>query len=437
MAVDVDSLPLQSGTSGAPGAWTLYGNAQRVGFLVILFLVTTSHYFAENILSVLLEPIKHEFKLSDTQLGLLSGPCFALVYAIGGFPLALWADRADRRVVIAFAVAGWNLMTAVCGFAQSFWQLSLARFGVGALEPGGIPLTQSLVADYFPPERRAIATTMLFYGAAGVAWLCALGPGGAVAEMYGWRAVLVLAAIPGVLLAVMTRLILPEPRYVLGFPRAQGRSESVRQTFLSLWRKRSILFAVAGVVFCAIFGYGVTLFVPSFLIRSFHATLQQRSEVLGTAIAISYIAGALLGGWIADRLGRDIRWYARVPAITCIVVLPLYALAYRASSFWLFIGFQFVADLIQSAGIAVVFVAISVVCGKGRRAIAAALTLSIMMFLGASMGPLLVGALSDALGASNGVESLRHAMTVMCCFWIPAAALFYGASRTMLRDRED
>ena len=421
----------------APSSWTLYRNTERLGFLTVLFLITTSHYFNEDLIAVVLEPIKHEFNASDTQLGLLTGLCFAVVYALAGFPIARWADRGNRRIVISLAVAGWNLMTALCGLAQSFGQLALARFGVGAMEPGGIPPAQSLVSDYFPPERRATATAILIYGGNGAGWLVALGLGGAVAETHGWRAALLIAGIPGLLVAALASVVLREPRYQLGFPNAQGRSESVRLTLHRLWHKRSFLLLISGLAVFSIFILGVTFFVPSFLIRSFHATLQQRSEIWGSSIAISNILGAVSGGWAADRLSRDIRWYARFPAISCLVAAPLYALAFHASSFWRFIGFQFCADCTVSAGVPVILVAVSAVSGKTRRVLATALLLSAAMLIGGALGPLFSGALSDAFHATRGTESLRHSLTAMCAFLIPAAALLYYASRAMLQDRED
>jgi predicted MFS family arabinose efflux permease len=152
-------------------AWGLYTPLQRRLFLAILFLVTASNYFDYYVLSVLIEPIKREFDVSDTMLGILSGVCFSLVYSITAFPIARWADIGNRRTIITVALAGWSLMTAACGFAQSFAQLALARFGAGMVEPGALPPSTSLIADYFPPERRATATTMLVNGASAVGWL--------------------------------------------------------------------------------------------------------------------------------------------------------------------------------------------------------------------------------------------------------------------------
>jgi MFS family permease len=144
-------------SDGAAKSWDLYSGRQRSAYLLVLFLVGTSNYVDRNIIGVLLEPIKREFGVSDTMLGLLSGLSFALFYATLGIPVARWADRGDRRFIITISLTVWSLMTVLCGMAQNFWQLALARVGVGMGEAGAIPPAQSLIADYYPPDRRAKA----------------------------------------------------------------------------------------------------------------------------------------------------------------------------------------------------------------------------------------------------------------------------------------
>ena len=177
--------------------WSLYSGWRRWSFLTVLFLVTTSSFFDYYILSVVLEPIKREFQVSDTVLGLLTGFCFALVYALAALPIARWADSGNRRTVIAIALTGWSVMTTLCGLAQSFWQLTLARLGVGALEPAAVPSAQSLVVDYFPPQQRSTAIAILTMGASAAGYLFAVGFGGYIAASLGWRTALLLAGMLG------------------------------------------------------------------------------------------------------------------------------------------------------------------------------------------------------------------------------------------------
>jgi predicted MFS family arabinose efflux permease len=432
-------------TDEAPGAlpascpaWRLYAPAQRWGFLAILFLVTTANYFDYFVIAVLLEPVKSEFRVSDTMLGLLSGFCFALVYALAALPIARWADRGNRRTVITLALAGWSAMTVVCGFAQSFWQLALARFGVGVFEPGAMPPAQSLVADYFPPDRRATAITILVGGASAVGWLVGIGLGGYIAATYGWRAAFWMAGAPGFALAVIVRLTLAEPRCQLGFPRAEMHAESFGQSIGRLARKQSFLYSLVGISVYTIFAYGITVFVPSFMIRSLHTTLENVSMLWGCAISASNIIGALIGGRIADGLhSRDIRWYAWLPAIACVLGLPLYWLALSARHVWVFISVEFLAELILSVGIPVTFAAVLIVCGSRRRSIATATLYCSTVLIGGTLGPLLSGAMSDAFSPAYGPESLRYSLTVMCVFLIPAAAAYCKAAHAMPQDLDE
>jgi predicted MFS family arabinose efflux permease len=417
--------------------WSLYGTYQRWGFLTVLYLVTTSNYFDYYVLSVVLEPIKHEFHVSDTMLGLLSGFCFALVYAVAGLPIARWADRGNRRTVITLALAGWSVMTVACGLAQSFWQLAAARFGLGIVEPGAMPPAQSLVADYFPPARRATAIGILNSGNA-LGYLVGIGLGGYIAANAGWRTAFLLAGAPGLILAVIVRLILDEPRRELGFPKADPGAESLGQSLRRLRRKRSFVWSIVGVSVYTVFAYGINIFLPSFMIRTMHATLQQVSVMWGCAASAATLIGTIAGGWLADRLGsRDVRWYAWLPTIACALGVPLYWLALSADNLRNFVAADFVAELVLAIGLPAFFAAAHAVCGAPRRAMAIGIVFFSISFLGGGFGPLVAGALSDALGAAYGLESLRYSLMSMLVFLVPASIAFHRAGLTIRSDRED
>jgi predicted MFS family arabinose efflux permease len=427
------------GATAAPRhAWTHYTPWQRWVFLTILFSVATANYFDYFILSVLLDPIKQEFHVSDTLLGVLSGVCFALVYSATTLPFARWADRGNRCTVMTLALAGWSVMTIACGLAQSFWQLALARFGMGAFEPGALPSAQSLVADYFPPERRATALSILTNGGSAAGWLVGVGFGGYVAASHGWRAAFLLAGILSLALALVTRLTLPEPRDASGYSAGSSHSEGTRETLAWLRHKRSFVWTLAGLALYAIFAYGVMMFVPSLLERSFRASLEQVSVIWGSIMSVANILGAVLGGLLADRLSRsDIRWYAWVAALSCACGFPLYLLALSADRLWTFIGIEFLAELTLSMGMPMVFAVALAVSGRHRRAMASAVMFCAIALLGANLGPLLVGALSDALHGTYGAESLRHALRIILVFLLPAALACYWASRSMRQELED
>lgn len=406
--------------------------------LAILFLVTTSNYFDYYVVSIVLDPIKHEFKVSDTLLGLLSGFSFALLYAFAAVPIARWADRGDRRLIMTISVAGWSVMTALCGLAQTFGQLVVARLGVALTEPGAAPPSQSLIADYFPPEKRATAAAVLAQGASAAGYAVAIGVGGYVAATEGWRAAFLWAGVPGILLAVLVQLFLSEPRRQLGFPNATGRAESVRDSIVRLRAKRSFVCTIIGVTLFAFFAYGTSVFLPSFMIRILHASLKEVSVTWGLIAAVAMILGALSGGWLADRLGRrDARWYAWLPAIAFATGVPLYWLTLSTQTLWGFIAMDFPAEWILAIGYSVSFAAIHAVCGNRRRAVAISLAYFMYMLIGCGFGPLIAGALSDALLPRYGVESLRYSLISLVVLLVPAAAAFFQAARTLREERED
>jgi MFS family permease len=418
--------------------WSLYTLRQRWIFLFILFLVTTSNYFDYFILSVMLEPIKHEFHVSDTMLGLLSGFCFALFYAFTALPIASWSDRGNRRTVISLSLSAWSVMTAVCGVAGTFGQLALARFLVGAVEPGALPPAQSLVADYFPPERRALAVSILSQGGSAAGWLVGIGLGGYIVATHGWRIAFVMAGVPGILLALVARFALSEPRLAVGFPNAGAHAESTLETLRHLKCKNSYLFALLGLSLYAVFSYGVATFVPSFMVRSLHASLEQISVIWGSIIAIANLGGAVIGGWLADVLGkRDVRWYAWIPAGGCALAVAAYGTAFCMWSPSTFIATDFVAEFLVAAGTPSAFVAIHAVCGNQRRTMAVATAMLLFSLLGSGVGPPVVGIISDMLGSLYGSDSLRLSLLTLLLFLAPAAIAFGAAGRAMRADLED
>jgi MFS family permease len=419
------------------GPWSLYGARERWAFMALLLFVSTLNVVDRVIISVLLEPIKNEFRLSDTMLGFLSGFGFALCYATAGLPFARWADRGDRSTVIALALGVWSAMTVLCGFAQAWWQLVLARMGVGIAESGSQPPTQSLIADYFPPDGRALAIACL-NATGNIGYLIGIALGGYIAAHHGWRAAFVLVGAPGVLLALLIRWLLPEPRLRLGWQRATIMAEPLRGTIRQLTGKRSFRSALVAISLYSFFGYAIAMFLPGFMQRSLHASLAEVSVTFGVTMFASSALGALSGGVIADRLGaRDIRWLAWLPAAACTLAVPLYALAFAANQLWMFLACCGLAEALLAAGFPAAYAAIHAVCGSARRATAFAIMFLTTTLFGLGLGPLCLGAMSDALGDAFGAESLRYAMSAMLLALLPAAASFYGLGRFIPRERED
>jgi MFS family permease len=439
---DLQSSAAVSSSSGPDGArerpvWTLYTPRQRHLFLGMLFLVTTSNYFDFYIVSVVLYPIKLEFHVSDTMLGVLSGFSFALLYAIAAVPIAHWADRGNRRTITTLTLAGWSIMTMLCAAATSFGQLVFARMGVAVTEPGAAPPAQSLIADYFPPHRRSLAAAILAQGGSAAGFCIAIGLGGYVAATHGWRFAFLSAGLPGLILAIIVRLTLAEPRTRTGFPSESPDTESVRQGLVRLRAKRSYLWILGAVTTFTLFGYGASVFLPSFMVRTLHADFERISTIWGLSTAAAMLVGAFVGGWMADQLGeRDVRWYAWLPALGSALGVPLYWATLSAQSVWTFIVIDFPAELILAVATSVSFASIHVICGTPRRSLAFSIVYFLITFIGCGFGPLLAGMLSDALDAVYGTESLRQALLIMVLFLLPAAGFYWFASRAIARDRE-
>lgn len=419
---------------GAP--WQLYRTRQRWALLAVLFLVSASSYLDRNVVSVLLEPIKREFHVSDTMLGLLGGLAFALFYATLGLPVARWADRGNRRTVIALALTAWSIATAACGLAQSFGLLLLARVGVGAGEAGAISPAQSLLVDYFPPERRATAMGV-FTSASVAGLLLGIGGGSYLATAYGWRTAFILCGLPGLLLALIVRVFISEPRERLGFPSLQGPAPSLHEMSRALWRKSSYRYALVGCCLYFFMAYGALIFMPSYYLRVLHVSLREMGAAYGTVSAAAALIGTLGGGYLADRLARrDPRWLAWLPAIACAASGPIYIFALACNSFRAVLGISFWCGILLSGGLPPVFAAIHEVCGSARRATAIAIVLFAASLFGNGLGPVVAGALSDLLSARYGADGLRYTMQILMLLLPVTGAAFYCFGRAMPADRE-
>jgi predicted MFS family arabinose efflux permease len=371
-------------------------------------------------------------------LGFISGFSFAVFYSLAALPLARWADRGNRRTVLAVTLAVWSVMTAACGFAKTLGQLAAARFGVGAAEPGALPTAQSLIADYFPPHQRATPIAVINASSA-AGYLLGIGLGGYIAATAGWRSVFIYAGLFGLCLAVLVLFFLAEPRLDRSIQcrSAAPAAESTVTTLRVLAGRPSFLWSLIAISTYTIFAYGLNTFVPAMLIRTLGVSLRQISIEWGLAVSVATLVGALLGGQLGDRLGRrDIRWYTWLPAGCCIGAIPFYLVALNARTFHNFIAFDVVAELILSIGIPVSFTAFHVVCGQARRAVAIAIVQVVIMLIGCGLGPLLVGIMSDVLTGELGANGLRYALMFILVFLGPAALGFLLSSRTLRSDAD-
>ena len=407
------------------------GQSQSRYALGLLFVVYTVNHVDRQIMHILIEPVRLDLGLSDAQMGLLVGGAFALFYTLAGLPIARWADRGNRRNIIALALAIWSVMTVASGLARNFFTLMLARVGVGVGEAGCTPPAHSLISDYFPAERRATALSIYALGVP-VGTLLGLAFGGFLADEIGWRMAFFVVGAPGVLLALLTWLTLPEPSRGRNDDTADLSVQPLREVLGFLWSLPSIrhVLLAASLQTLTLAGWGA--WQATFLIRLHGLTLTQAGIALGLIAGVAGGLGVFGGGWLSDRLSsRDSRWYLWLPAIGVVVSLPFSLIAFTTDSIALAIGFIAVASLGNHIYSAVGHAVVQSLVKPRMRAVMSAIALFGMNLLGFGVGPWAVGAISERLG---GGEALRPAMLWVSIFMLWACVHYVLAARSYRRD---
>jgi MFS family permease len=395
--------------------------------LALLLLAYIFNFLDRQILGILAKPIQTDLQLTDTQFGAIGGLAFALLYSVLGVPLAYLADRTSRSAVIAGSLAVWSGFTALCGTAAGFAQLFLFRLGVGVGEAGGVAPSYALIADYFPPERRARALAIFSLG---IPLGLAAGTlvGAYIASAVDWRAAFVTMGIAGILLAPVMLY------FVRDLPRAKAPQDAapLGQVFPMLARKPVfwlLAFAASSSSLC---GYGLALWTPSVMIRSFGLELTGTANFLASLLLIGGTAGVFAGGWLADRLGHaDRRWFARLPAIAWLIAAPAWALGLFAPNLWVAWPLLLIGNALNILWLGPVTTAVQHLVPQRMRATASASFLLINNLIGLGVGPLLIGRLSQALKASYGVDALRNAAAACTIFYVLAAVLMLFCVRLL------
>jgi len=400
--------------------------------LALLLLAYIFNFLDRQILGILAQPIKADLQLSDAEFGAIGGLAFALLYSVLGIPLALLADRTRRSWVIAGSLAVWSGFTALCGFAANYAQLFLFRLGVGTGEAGGVAPSYALIADYFPPERRSRALAIYSLG-------IPLGlAGGTLAGAYiaswiDWRAAFLVMGVAGILLAPFMLL------FVRDLPRQPGAAADSREPLLRAFpivaRKPTFWLMAAAASSSSLCGYGLALWTPSIIIRSFGFDLIDTAHFFASLLLIGGTAGVFAGGWLADRLGTaDRSWYAKLPAIAWLITAPTFFVGLLAPSAAIAWPLLLIPNALNILWLGPVVTAVQHLVPRQMRATASASFLLINNFIGLGVGPLLMGALSDAMKQSYGTEALRYAAVFCLSFYLLAALLMMLAARRIRDD---
>jgi MFS family permease len=406
--------------------------------LVVLTLVYTFNFIDRQLLSILQESIKVDLSLSDSQLGLLTGFAFAMFYVTAGIPIARFADRSNRRNIVAVSVGLWSAMTAVSGLVQNYGQLLAARIGVGVGEAGGSPPSHSIVSDIFPPEKRASALAFYSTGV-NLGILFGFLFGGWLNEFFGWRVAFMVVGIPGVLLAILVRTTVREP--VRGLMENRAASETqvpFTEVITLLWKRKTFRHMAFACGLNAFAGYGTVNWIASFFIRSHEMSTGELGTWLALSTGLFGAIGVLLGGMLGDKLGKkDKRWYQWIPGIATLLCVPAMLVAFLTDNQYVALMLIFIPGTLQNVYLGNSIATTHALVGLRWRATASAILFLIINIIGLGLGPFGIGYLSDLLTPSLGGESLRYAMVILLpTVNIWSALHFYLASRTLRKELE-
>lgn len=408
-------------------------DADRRYVLVMLLVVFTTSHVDRHILNILLEAIRREFVLSDTELGLLSGVAFAIFYATLGLPVAMWADRGNRRDIIVIALGLWSAMTALCGLAQSFIQLLLFRIGVGVGEAGSNPPSHSMISDLFPPDERATAMG-IFAAGANLGVLIGFPVGGWLNQLYGWRTAFLAVGMPGLVLAVIVAFTVREPERGMADHLAgkTARAPSLWAVCAYMLNSRALVLVLLAGTTATFVAYAAVAWLPAYLLRTFDV----QSGFVGTALSIMMggvgAAGTFSGGLIADRLAkRDPRWRVWFASVALLFGLPFLIAMLFAEDFRVAIALYAIPAFVGIIYLGPTFALVQGLVPVHMRSVAASINLFIGNLIGLGLGPLTVGILSDLYATTTGAASLRYAILTVSLLWIVAAVLFYLSGKTL------
>jgi len=403
--------------------------------LGVLVLVYVFNFIDRQILNILLQSIKEDMGVSDSAMGFLTGPAFALFYTFAGIPIARWSDRGTRRSIVALGLVVWSALTAASGLARSFAQLAVARVGVGIGEATASPAAHSMISDLYPPERRATALSIYTIGAY-VGMLLGLSAGGWIDEYFGWRSAFFVVGLPGLLVAVVVRFTVAEPPRggVEGISAADTQPGTL-EVFRYLWGLRSFRhIATAGALY-AFSGYGFMTWAPTFFRRVYGLGPAEAGLWIGLVFGIGGGFGTLLGGLLADRgARRDVRWQQWVPAIGGAIMTPFLALFLFAENWVLGLAFYAPAYVAGQFYVGPTFAMTQGLARLRMRALASAVILFFMNLIGLGLGPQVVGILNDALAPRFGDDAIRYSLLVMALANLWAVAHSLLASRSLRAD---
>lgn len=425
----MDSAP-QSSTDGlrATPASARYA-------LFLLTVIYALNFLDRTVINILIDPIKREYHLSDTEMGLITGFGFVLMYSILAAPVARWADRGNRRTILTTGLTIWSGMTTLGGLARNAVQLTLARFGVGIGEAAGTAPSASMISDLFPGDQRAMAMSVYQLGPVFGGFLGAF-IGGWINQYYGWHRAFLVAGIPGLLVALIFRFTVTEPRRgTTEEARVDTRQQPLGETLRFLFSQKSWLILLIGFSFTTYIQFGFGNWTAPFLGRIRHLNSAQIGTYIGTVRGISGLCGTLIGGYLTDWFGqRDPRWRLYVPAICSMLACPAALLfLFSPSPVWSFVGFAVISAASPVHVGPIISVSHSIV-KVGMRTFSTSLLYLITEIIGLGLGPYFIGAFNDHYSKQMGVNVIRYSMSTAAAATLIGGILFVIAAQFLKAD---
>jgi MFS family permease len=408
-----------------------------LAYVLILFTIVAILNAADRqVISVLMPFIKADLGASDTVLGFIAGPAVTIPHILLGIPLARLADRWSRRKVLAIAVATWSIFTSVSGLAANMLQLALARVAVGVGESGGTPGIQSMIAELFPASFRSTALG-IYSTSAYLGVLVGMLGGAALGSYVGWRAAFFWLGVPGVLMAALCWWTLP--RRGAAFVHAAESDLKLSGVLKLCWERRTLRYLALGAGTFSTFGLALATWMPSYFMRSHGMSVMEAGAWMGLLAITGGVIGTVSSGMIVDRLSRrDLRWQLRIPAIGFFAAIPLYVAQLLWPSEWVYhiagvqvpgvVLFSFPAAFLSALYPGPFFAALVSVVPAAMRSQAVATIGIVVSIIGAAIGPLFAGSVSDYFSGTYGDNALRYALLSMTIMVLLAGLLFWRAA---------
>jgi len=373
--------------------------------LAVLVLISASNYIDRGVVGILQEPIKAELGLTDLQLGMISGPAFGLLYSLSALPIARWAERGNRVTILSLAVTVWSMATALCGLVGSYAQLFLARLGVGMGEGACSPTTHSLVAEYFPARQRGIAMAVLST-AIPISGLFAPLIGGVIGQTYGWRAAFIAVGLPGILLAILLKLTVRDPRPPATAAEPRPPSRFLADLRLLFGNRAFALFWLSNCFMGMALG-GTNAFTATYFIREFGFSLKQAGAVTAVGLGVAGLVGTFVGGWLSDRFaGEKGRSYLILPGVGAGLAGVFFLITFTREAWPVALVFLIAANVCTDLKNGTVLAASQNLSPPHMRATTSAVTMIAVTLFGTSLGPLIVGGVSDTFATRAFPEAL-------------------------------